>query len=103
MAQRKYLGVTPEFRAQAVQQVAESEKSLSAVARDLGIDHRTLWSWVNAARLRRIDPTGDLTLEQRTRIRDLEAENARLRRDLDFEKKAEAFFRELDRDAKDSL
>jgi transposase len=103
MVERRYLGVTPEARAEAVKRVAESEKSLSAVARELGVDHRTLWQWVNNARLREIDPGGELTREQRSRIRDLEAENARLRRDLDFQKKAGAFFRELDRDANDSL
>ncbi|WP_309615355.1 transposase [Salinibacterium sp.] len=103
MVERRYLGVTPEARAEAVKRVAESEKSLSAVARELGVDHRTLWQWVNNARLREVDPGGELTREQRSRIRDLEAENARLRRDLDFQKKAGAFFRELDRDANDSL
>lgn len=103
MVERRYLGVTPEARAEAVKRVAESEKSLSAVARELGVDHRTLWQWVNNARLREVDPGGELTREQRSRIRDLEAENARLRRDLDFQKKAGAFFRELNRDANDSL
>lgn len=103
MAQRKYLGVTPEFRARAVQRVIDSGMPVMAVARELGIDHRTLWGWVNKARLRRIDPAGELTAEQRTRIRDLEAENARLRRDLEFEKKAGALFRELDHDDNDSL
>ena len=66
------------------------------VAEEIGVDHRTLWKWVNDAKLERIDPAGELTPGARKRIRDLEKENARLQRDLDFEKKAGAFFRELD-------
>lgn len=103
MVERDYLGVTPEFRARAVEQVRSTGRPVSAVARDLGVDHRTLWQWVNNARMREIDPGGVLTREQRARIRDLEAENARLRRDLEFQKKAGAFFRELDHDGNDSL
>jgi len=96
MAHRKYGRFTPEMRADAVSRVARSGKSIVKVAEELGIDHRTLWHWVNAAKLEMIDPGGELTPEARKRIRDLEKENARLRRDLDFEKKAQAFFRELD-------
>lgn len=106
MAQRKERRsgeITPEFRAEMVRRVAESGKSVSAMARELGIDHRTLWAWVDKARLAKIDPGGDLPVEAKRRIRELEQQNIRLRRDLDFEKKAGAFFRELDRDENDSL
>jgi transposase len=96
MAHRRYGRFTPEFRAEALRRVAESDKSIVKVAAEVGVDHRTLWGWVNDARLERIDPGGELTVAQRKRIRDLEKENALLRRDLEFEKKARAFFRELD-------
>lgn len=96
MAQRKYGRFTPEMRADALARVATSGKSIVKVAEEIGVDHRTLWHWVNTAKLERIDPRGELTVEVRKRIRDLEKENARLQRDLDFEKKARAFFRELD-------
>lgn len=102
MAQRKYRGVTPEYRAEVVALVEASGRPVTVMAVELGIDHRTLWKWVNDARLREIDPAGDLTLEQRNRIRDLERENARLRQDLAFEEKAGALFRELDRGERDS-
>lgn len=101
--ERRYGDVTPEFRAAAVRQVLESGKPVSVMARKLGIDHRTLWQWVNNARLKAIDPAGELPVEARRAIRDLESENARLRRDLEFEKKAGAFFRELDRGEHGSL
>lgn len=56
------------------------------VAAEIGIDHRKLWKRVNDAKLKAIDPAGEMTREARKRIRDLEKEDARLRRDLDFEK-----------------
>jgi transposase-like protein len=93
----------PEVKAAALAAVADSGRPIKAVARELGIDHRTLWGWVNAAKLEKIDPAGELTPEVRNRIRDLEKENARLRRDLDFEKKAKALFRELGHNSNDSL
>ena len=101
--ERRSGGVTPEFRADAVRRVVESGKPISVMARELGIDHRTLWQWVDKARLKTIDPVGELPVQARRRIRELERENALLRRDLEFEKKAGAFFRELDRGENDSL
>jgi len=86
-----------------VRLVEESGRQIKSVAEEVGIDHRTVWQWVNNARLARIDPQGELTAVQRSRIRDLEKKVALLERDLAFEKKAGAFFRELDRDANDSL
>ncbi|WP_233199075.1 transposase, partial [Cryobacterium sp. M23] len=96
MEHEKHKHFSPEFRAAAVARVAEGDKSIVKVAAALGINHRTLWTWVNSARLKTIDPAGELTPQARKRIRDLEKENALLRRDLDFEKKAKAFFLELD-------
>lgn len=90
-------------RAEVVRLVEESGRPITHVAAELGIDHRTVWQWVNNARLAAIDPGGELSLEQRNRIRDLEKKVALLERDLAFEKKAGAFFRELDHDANDSL
>ena len=103
MRQRRSGEYTDAFRAAAVAEVAASGQSVVKVAMRLGLDHRTLWRWVDNARLEKIDPDGQLTPQARRRIRDLEKENARLRRDLDFEKKAGAFFRELDRGENDSL
>jgi transposase-like protein len=100
MAHRRYGRFTPEFREEALRRVAETGKPIVQVAEELGVDHRTLWGWVNAAKLERIDPAGELTAEARKRIRDLEKENALLRRDLEFQKKAQAFFRELDQQKK---
>ncbi len=103
MAKRIRRRFTPEEQAAAVASVTASGRPVTHVAEELGIDHRTLWQWVNNARLAEIDPGGQLTLEQRNRIRDLEKQVAMLKRDLEFEKKAGAFFRELDRGENGSL
>ena len=103
MAKRVRRRFTAEEQAAVVRLVEESGRQIKAVAAEVGIDHRTVWQWVNDARLARIDPQGELTAAQRSRIRDLEKKVALLERDLAFEKKAGAFFRELDRDANDSL
>jgi transposase len=94
---------TPAQKAAAVRVVESSHRSIVQVAEELGISDKTLWKWVNAARLATIDPQGELTRAQQLRIRDLEKENARLRRDLEFQKKAKAFFQELDQHGDDSL
>ena len=100
MVRRRF---TVEEQAAAVAVVAASGRPIKHVAEEIGIDHRTLWQWVNNARLAEIDPGGALTAEQRNRIRDLEKQVAMLKRDLEFEKKAGAFFRELDRGDNGSL
>lgn len=101
--ERRSGDITPEFRAEMVRLTLESGKPITVMAKALGIDHRTLWAWVDKARLEKIDPEGSMPEGARRRIRELEQKNARLVRDLAFEKKAGAFFRELDRDANDSL
>jgi len=96
MEHEKHKHYSPEDRAAALARVAESDQSIVKVAAELGIDHKTLWRWVNKAKLAQIDPAGELPVEARRRIRDLERQNAKLQRDLDFQKKAQAFFREID-------
>jgi transposase-like protein len=103
MAGQKYSRSTPEFRAAAVGRARASGLSIAKVAAELDVNPATLWKWVNAARLAEIDPGGVMPVEAAARIRDLERENARLRRDLEFEKKAGAFFRELDHGGNGSL
>lgn len=94
---------TDKERKNAVEMVTSTRRPITHVAAELGISHKTLWSWVNQSRLNKIDPGRALTRQQRERIRDLEKENARLQRDVEFLKKANAFFRELDREDNGSL
>src|ERR671927_1102924 len=87
-----------EVKAEAVRRAVEGGEPVARVAADLGIDHRTVWVWVNAAKNAAVDPGGELTAEALARIRQLERENALLRRDLEFAKKWRALSQEIGRD-----
>lgn len=87
---------SPQERAEAVRIVLASRgRSIVQIAADLGINDKTLNKWVVAARNAQIDPDGSMSEAAKRRIRELEAENARLKKDLDFEKKAGAFIRQV--------
>ena len=94
---------TPEERARAVEIVASSpHRSIRDVAADLGVNDKTLNQWVVAARRRRLDPDGTMSEAARRRIDLLEAENKRLKKELDFQKKAAAFISQLRANRNDS-
>lgn len=94
---------SPEERVEAVRIVRASKgRSVRSIARDLGVPYPTLNRWVVTAREIELDPSGTMTDAARKRLRRLEAENARLRRDLDFERKARAFVQEISRRRSDS-
>jgi transposase len=93
---RKRRQFTPRERAEAVKIARSSKKSVREVARELGINEKTLGQWMTQANAREIDPSGSMSPSARAQIRELQKENARLKRDLEFQEKAKAFFRELD-------
>lgn len=94
---------SPEERAEAVRIVRASRgRSVRSIAQDLGVPVPTLNRWVVTAREIELDPSGTLTDAARKRLRLLEAENARLRKDLEYEKKARAFVQEISRQRSDS-
>jgi transposase len=83
---------TKEFREEAVRLVLDSEKKVSQIAKDLGVNHWTLRDWVQQHRdkTRKSEPQSPETLE---------AENRRLKRELsvlkqerEILKKAAAYF-----------
>ena len=85
---------SPQFKAEAVQMVIESGRPIAHVARDLGVVEQTLGTWVKSWRDAHHDAgpeTGHTPLE-RARMKELEDENRRLRRENEFLKKAAAFF-----------
>lgn len=83
---------TPEFRAGAVALVLNEGRSVRQVAEDLGVPNHTLHAWVAQARKSKgvFTPAADRDLN--TRVRELEAENRRLKIERDILKKATAFF-----------
>jgi transposase-like protein len=72
--------------------VTSTGKPIAAVARGLGIHYGTLGNWVNAWRREHPEPDQPLSPVERARVKELEAEVARLRMENEFLKKAAAFF-----------
>jgi transposase-like protein len=67
--------------------VRETGKPVAEVARDLGIHAGTLGNWVNKDRAERGGTEG-LTVDERTRLAQLEGENAELRMERDVLKRS---------------
>jgi transposase len=85
---------TPEFKEQAVKKVVDSSppRTITEVARELNINDTTLGFWVKAYRRKLAGqplpsdmPDGERVRELERRVRELEMENA-------FLKKAAAYF-----------
>jgi transposase len=83
---------SPQFKAEAVQMVIETEKSVAEVARDLGVNYGTLRSWVTAWRDDHSESKQAMSPTERVHVSEMEAEIARLRQENEFLKKAAAFF-----------
>jgi len=90
---RKRTRYTAEFKAEAARLYHESGKSMSEVARDIGVASTSLAKWVKQAE---IDagrgPKGALTTEEREELVRLRRENRQIKQERDFLKKATAFF-----------
>ena len=82
---------TKEFKRDAVELVRSTGRPIAEVARELGIYDSTLGNWVRQDRIDRGEAEG-LTTEERARLRQLEAENARLRMERDLLKRTVAFW-----------
>lgn len=81
-----------EFKTEAVKIVIEGSRPIAQVARELGINAGTLGNWVE--RYREANPVTEapLSVSERVRLRELEAENRELRMKNEFLGKAAAFF-----------
>src|SRR6266700_6241390 len=82
---------TQEFKRDAVELVRASGRPIAEIARELGIYDSTLGNWVRQDRIDRGEAEG-LTSDERARLRQLEAENARLRMERDLLKRTVAFW-----------
>jgi transposase len=89
MGRRRRAKYSPEFKAEAVRHVAQTDEPLSAVAHNLGVHTSTLKTWVGAARP---EPREPLTEDERSELQRLRRENRELRTERDILKKATAFF-----------
>jgi transposase len=82
---------TAEFKRDAVELVCTTGRPIAEIARELGIYDSTLGNWVRQDRIDRGEQEG-LTTEERARLRQLEAENAKLRMERDLLKRTVAFW-----------
>ena len=95
MGKRKRMrrSFTPEFKAEAVKVVRQSEKSVAMVARELDLTETALRRWVEqAASDAGHGRDGALTTDERAELTQLRREVRTLRMERDILKKATAFF-----------
>jgi|SRR5882724_7450854 transposase-like protein len=90
---RKRRKFSAEFKAETVRLVRDSDKSVTAIARELDLTETALRRWVQQAE---VDagrgPSGALTTSEREELVQLRRETKRLRMERDILKKATAFF-----------
>ncbi|RHW26177.1 transposase [Nocardioides immobilis] len=99
---RKRRRHSAEYRRDAARLVINSNRSLRDVGDELGLDHETLRRWVNTERAReeagKVESQESLSARERLELEELRRRNAQLEKDVEFLKKASAFFaREYDR------
>jgi transposase len=92
-ASKKRRQFTDEFKAAAVRLVLVEEKSVTGVAKDLGISGSVVGRWVERARADQGKSNrGTLTTGEREELARLRKENRELRLEREILKKAAAFF-----------
>jgi transposase len=90
---RKRRRFSAEYKAEAVQLVQRSAKSIGQMALELGIGETALRRWVEQAEVEAgRGPEGALKRSEREELVELRRENRRLRLEREILKKATAFF-----------
>ena len=96
MAKVKRRQYAPEYRRDAARLVIDSGRSLGDVSQELGVNHETLRVWVLAERAReearKVAEDEPLSFNERFELEQLRRKNAELEKDVEFLKKAAAFF-----------
>ena len=89
MARRPRIRYTPEFKAEAVRRVQQSDAPVKQLARELGVSPNALHRWIRAARPA---PAERLTGDEREELITLRRQVQQLRMERDILKKATALF-----------
>ena len=89
MARRRRRQFSPEFKAEAIRLVQQTDAPLATLAQQLGIGKGTLCRWVAASRP---VPREALAEDERSELSRLRRENLQLKMERDILKKATAFF-----------
>ncbi len=91
--QNKSQSYSPEFKESAIKLAKESDQSIAATARELGVNVNTLHTWIKKYRRQDREPArqiDDLHLYDQLKV--LKKENLRLKEERDILKKAAAYF-----------
>src|SRR5919206_4360555 len=89
MGRRKQHRYSPEFKAEALRLIAETDEPIKKIARELGVASKTLHEWLKAARP---EPREPLNEDERSELQRLRRELVKVRMERDILKKATAFF-----------
>src|SRR3954454_3052343 len=92
MASKKRKSYTPAYRREGAPLVIDTDRTIAHVAREIGVGEQLLGRWVATERARDDDPAPALDIDERAELERLRTENAELRMDREFLKKAAAFF-----------
>jgi transposase len=93
LVRRQRRKFSDEFKAETVQLVRSTGKSIAEAARDLDLSENSVRSWVREAEIEAgRGPEGALTKAERDELRELRKENRQLRMEREILKKATAFF-----------
>ena len=82
---------SPEYKDEAVKLVVNTGRPVAVVARELGISEQTLGRWVHLFKSRQDAGDGALSESERAELARLRKENAELKMDRAFLKKASIF------------
>ena len=83
---------SPEFRAEAVRLVTETDRPVAHVAAEIGVSAQLLGRWVQQSKPAAEVADRVLDADERAELERLRKENADLRLDRSFLKKAAVFF-----------
>ena len=86
---RRYF--SPEFKAETIELIRSSGRSIPDICRELDLTETTVRNWMRQARIDAGDEEG-LSTDEREELRRLRSENRTLKMERDLLKKAAAFF-----------
>ena len=89
---RRRKNYTPAYRREAAHLVIDTGRPIVQVAREIGVGEALLGRWVAQERAKTDHPPKALDVDEHAELARLRVENAELRMDREFLKKAAAFF-----------
>jgi transposase len=92
MTARSRRSFTPEFKAQTVELIQTSHKSVGDICRDLDLTETAVRRWLTQAEIDAGRRGGGLTSAEREELSSLRRENRVLREEREILRKAAAFF-----------